>query len=358
MTRYLDAFCTPGDRINRRVTSFGVYDCNGALVPDTSIKTTVWVTRPAKRVSRLQDSSRLFGPSFFAGSVDKQFGFILLNSLGRLPAIDDLPAHTTLVFAAKGAARAVSFNVLPAILRSLGLTNPLLVTETPLAFEELHTGPELFGEALGGKGKPAFYDWIDSRWSRKAKADPNVKLYVTRSGLGPNAGRYACEDHLERLLAQEGYRAFSPEAHSISEQVETFQRAGKLIFAEGSALHLFALIRQPDQISAVIQRRESLPDVMIAQMEDRSGPPTVAINAVSEVWWPPHRGDHLGRSVLNFPMLRDRLVDLGLIHGKGWAAPSDAELRASLRDGLKEDEDVMTADGRAAWLKQKRAKTE
>ncbi len=357
MTPHSDAFCIPAARISRIVTGFGIYGADGALLPDTAIGTSVWVTKPAATAAPVQDSSRLFGPALFAGPADKQFGFLVLNALGRLPALDRLPPETTLVYAAKRTARPPSYTALPRLLRSLGVTNPVLVTENALAFESLHTAPELFGEATGCKGRPEFYDWIDSRWPRAKPADPKMKLYVTRSGLGPDAGRYACEDHLERLLAAEGYRIFSPEAHSIEEQVKTFQRAGKLVFAEGSALHLFALLRQPDQISAVLHRREVLPQAIATQMQDRAGRPTRAINAVTATWWPPQRGDHLGLAVLDFDLLHRGLKDAGLIIGTRWKAPTQAEVQASLRAGLAPGEDVMSPEDRAAWLRSKRRKT-
>ncbi len=349
MIPYKDAFCVPGEQVSRHVTRFGVYDASGALIPGTSIQTSVWQSDPAPSVARIQDSSRLFGPALFAGSVDKQFGFILLNSLGRLPSMETLPIDTTLVYAARRNARATSFSILPNILRSLGILNPIIVTESPLAFETLYTGEEWF-RGLEGTGKPEFYDWLDTRWRRTSRADPERKIYVTRSGLGPSAGRYACEDHLEHLLVDEGYEIFSPEAHSISEQVRTFQQAGKLIFAEGTALHLFSLLRQPDQISAVIHRRETLPKVMLTQMADRAGPPTLAINTVKEIWWAPLRGDHLSRSVLDFQALGSALTEAGLIRGSNWTAPSDEAVAASLRAGLKDGEDVMTTEERAKWL--------
>lgn len=357
MTPHRDAFCIPAERISRIVTGFGVYGADRALLPDTGVNTSVWVTRPAATAAPVQDSSRLFGPALFAGPADKQFGFLVLNALGRLPALNRLPPETTLVYAAKRSARPSSYAALPQLLRSLGVRNPVLVTENALAFEALYTAPELFGEATGCKGQPEFYDWIDRRWPRAKPADPKVKLYVTRSGLGPDAGRYACEDHLEALLAAEGYRIFSPEGHSIDEQVKTFQSAGKLIFAEGSALHLFSLLRQPDQTSAVIHRREVLPQAIATQMKDRAGRPTRAVNAVTATWWPPQRGDHLGRSVLDFDLLRKGLKDAGLIAGTRWKAPTQAEVQASLRAGLADGEAVMSPEDRAAWLRSKRRKT-
>lgn len=353
-----NAFCLAGARINRRKTGFGVYGADGKLLAETEIRTSSWVTEPPETASRPKEGTRLFGPALFAGSVDKQFGFVLLNSLGRLWALEHLPPQTTLLYAAKPQARAAEFSVVPAILASLGIHNPILVTESGLSIDTLYTAEERFGECLNGTGTPAFYEWIDRKWPASTRPDPKDCIYVTRSGLGPSAGRYACEDHLEALLAAEGYSIFAPEAHSVAEQVARFQRAGKLIFAEGSALHLFSLVRRPGQISAVIHRRDALPEVMVRQMADRAGVPTVPINAVRETWWPPERGDHLGRSVLDFAHLRDGLVAAGLIGGKGWTMPSDESIQTSLRAGLAEGERIMTSEERKDWLRERRAKKE
>jgi len=356
MPAYRHAFLHPGERIDRRTTSLGLYGPEGGVLPDTAIVTSSWATRPHSLAPSPGPGAAplLFGPALFAGSVDKQFGFVLLNSLGRLWALDGLPVQTTLVFAAKPQAKPPDHAIVAAILRALGLHHPILITETAMRFESLHTAEERFGECRGGTGTAQFYDWIDSRWPAPTKPDPERKIYVTRTGLGPQAGRYACEDHLEALLQAEGYTIYRPEAHDIRHQVQTFQTAGKLIFAEGSALHLFALIRRPGQISAVIQRRTALPAVMTAQMADRAGAATVAINAVSAEWWPPRRGDHLGLSVLDFPHLRDRLADLGLIRGTNWITPTEAQVQASLAAGLAPGDTLMTTGQRADWLKTQR----
>ncbi|NEX47484.1 glycosyltransferase family 61 protein [Rhodobacter sp. ETT8] len=354
MTAHPFSFLLPGARIDRRTTALGVYGADGALLPDCSIRTSSWTTQPPERAAPQVDAPLIFGPALFAGSVDKQFGFVLLNALGRLWALEGLPEQTLIVYAAKPQARAPDYRVVPAVLRGLGLRNPVMVTEGALRFEQLHCAEERFGECHGGTALPGFYDWLDRRWTPSGAPDPEQKVYVSRSGLGPAAGRFACEDHLETLLEAEGYRIYRPEAHDIAHQVRTFQGAGKLIFAEGSAVHLFALLRQPGQISAVIHRRERLPDVMLAQMADRPGAPTRAINAVRALWWPPQRGEHLGLSVLDFAALGEELAALGLISGQGWHPPTEAQLAASLAAGLAPGERLMTPDERSDWLKTQR----
>lgn len=351
ITCHQGAFCIPGARVNRHVTRFGVYGPDGGVLPDTAITTTVWRAQPNPCVAPPRDGTRICGPALFGGSVDKQFGFVLLNTLGRLWALEHLPAETLVVFAAKPQAQPPDFSGVPRLLRSLGLHNSVVVADGTLHFDALHTAPEWFGEATGARAAPGFYDWIDRRWPAAGSPDPDVALYVSRRGLGPLAGRFACEDHLERLLEAEGYRVFHPEAHSLADQVAAYRRAGRLIFAEGSALHLFALLRRPGQISAVIQRRPSLPAVMRAQMADRPGQPTQAVAAVRALWWRAARGAHLGLSELDFEALRDQLRAGGLIRGVGWHAPDPGAVQASLREGLAPDEALMTAKQRRDWLR-------
>jgi len=353
ITHYSGAFCIPGERINRRQTTFGVYDQNGALAENTEIHTSSWTALPNPTSRKPNFDLQVFGPSLFAGSTDKQFGFVLLNGLGRLWALDGLPENTTIVFGEKFQNNLL-YNFVPLILRSLGILNPIVVLRVSTWFEELHCPEEIFGEVHHGRGSSEFYDWIDERWACSKVKNQGRKIYVTRSALGPMAGRFACEDHLERQLEAECYEIYAPEKHSLQHQIETFLSAEKLIFAEGSALHLFSLIRQPHQVSAVIQRRPDFPQVMRNQMADRKGEPTIAIDAISDISWPPVRGEHFSRSELDFERLRKALKDLGLIKGEAWQSPSVEAVTASLRAGLSASDPLMSRKEHKAWKKERR----
>lgn len=352
MAQYRNAFCVTGARIDRRTTSFGVYDAAGHPLPDTGISTPDWTARPEPQAIPPAEAMRLFGPALFAGIADKQFGFILLNAIGRLWALEHLPPETVILLAAKPVAAPPGYGFVPVLMRALGLTNPVMITRGDVICEELHTAEERFGESRGGVGTPEFYDWLDRRWPAADPPDPERRIYVTRGRLGPATGRFACEDWLEALLAAEGYEIYAPEAHPISHQIATFRSAGRIIFAEGSALHLFSLLRRPAQRSAVILRRPALPAVMMRQMADRAGTPTQPIAAIREIWWPPLRGEHLGLSVLDFPALGAELAKAGLIEaGARWQDPPRDETEASLRAGLAPGEALIADAGRADWLR-------
>jgi len=232
----------------------------------------------------------------------------------------------------------------------MGMINPIAIVDGNMHFEQLHSAPELFGEATQCKAQDGFYDWLDRRWPPR-KITPGRKIYLTRSAMGARAGRFVCEKELETLLIKEGYEIIIPEALSLQDQLEVLQTAEKLIFSEGSAVHLYSLLRQPGQISAVIQRRKTLPPVMESQMQDRVAAPFLAVNAIDETYWPSRRGDFLAVSTLDFDRLRDALKASGLILGDDWVSPTPKQIRASLQASVGEGETLHTEEERLTWLR-------
>lgn len=354
--QYKSAFCVKGERINRKITTFGFYDASGSAIENTEISTTGWTTQPLPEMKETQSELQIFGPAMFGGSADKQFGFVLLNSIGRLWALDKLPPNTAIVFGSKTIKQRVIFDYVSYVLRSFGLNNSIMVVDAKTRFENLYVPREHFGEASGGRGTKIFYEWIDEKWGCKKAPKKDRKVYVTRSSLGPLAGRFTCEEHLERLLMDEGYEIYAPEQHNLTHQIETYLSADKIIFSEGSALHLFSLIRQPHQVSAVIQRRNNLPSVMASQMDDRDGLATVSINAIVSIRFDTRRGEHLSKAELDFSIIKDELVKANLILGKTWTAPTKEDLESSMRAGLAPHDYLMSYKEHRSWVKMQRKK--
>ncbi len=67
-------------------------------------------------------------------------------------------------------------------------------------------------------------------------------IYVSRAGLGSSQAGFAGERYLEHCINEAGGYVFRPETHSIQDQLMVYLRASKLIFAEGSAVHLCQLL--------------------------------------------------------------------------------------------------------------------
>jgi len=73
----------------------------------------------------------------------------------------------------------------------------------------------------------------------------HYRLYGAIAGLGA----------LEQRLAQEGYFIFCPEQYPVATQLKVYLQAERLIFEEGSALHLLELLAEIKAEVLVIERR-------------------------------------------------------------------------------------------------------
>gem|GEM_PF-3362891 len=89
-----NAFCAPSECLSRTTTGFGV-DSESGLAPNCGIETSSWTARSEANVPPLRKAPQLYGPTPFSGSAGVQFGFVLLNSLGQLWALEKLPPEAT-----------------------------------------------------------------------------------------------------------------------------------------------------------------------------------------------------------------------------------------------------------------------
>lgn len=80
-------------------------------------------------------------------------------------------------------------------------------------------------------------------------------VYVGRSQLEWHNGVHAGEAHLEDCLTALGVRVIRPEKMPLADQLRVYAGAGRLIFAEGSALHGRQLLGRIDHDVSVLVRR-------------------------------------------------------------------------------------------------------
>lgn len=346
-----------GERISRNARKFGLYDTAGLPLPYSDLASNELSSVAENYRTPTTSTSRVSEPVLFAGLVLEQFGHVLTNSIGRLWALEHLPDDLTLVFTPKRRAHEEFYPFIKPVLEMLGLQNRVRIIAEPTNFDAVYTACDLFGERYGGLGSTEFYSWIDERLPAHMPIRPHRSIYVTRRQLGEGNGRYACEDYLESLLRVEGYEIYSPEKQSLKDQVSTYQSAERLIFSEGSALHLFALVRRPEQRVALIQRRSLLPGLISKQMNNRPGLPVVQIDAIREVFWPPLRSDHLSVSLLDFDRLGAALRENGFIGTIAtWQKPSPEQESSSLMAGREVHERMLNLTERKTFLKELRLK--
>ena len=95
------------------------------------------------------------------------------------------------------------------------------------------------------------------RVAQDVAAEGAEELYIGRSELPAGRGNLLGEEALEQMLAAEGYQSFHPEKHDLRTQIAAYKAARQIIAAEGSALHLLAMVAQPEQQVAIVVRRPS-----------------------------------------------------------------------------------------------------
>lgn len=194
------------------------------------------------------------GAAIYGGVMGPQFGHVVSQSVGRLWTAERLEPDLPILFlnANPGFDRLPDYFV--DLVRVLGIANPIHLVTAPTRVATLHLGPDLCNLERRPTADPQFLDWL---WRHQpvVQVDQHLQLYISRSRMGPRAGQYLQEVRLEEALAAEGYRIIHPETLSISQQIAMYQRARRLIFADGSALHLWSLFAAAEQDAAIILRR-------------------------------------------------------------------------------------------------------
>ncbi len=197
--------------------------------------------------------AQLLGTSLFGGMIGNHFGHTLTQSLGRLWAGQIAPDAPILFLPETPDVTSIPGYFID-VVRSLGVQNPLLLVACVTECERLLLAQDICNLKHRPSALPFFAQWLTRNRPFPAQGGSPL-VYISRSGLDLSKGQFLQERPLEQALAANGYAIFHPEAHPISHQIEVYAAAKRLIFADGSAMHLWSLVAQPDQKVAVILRR-------------------------------------------------------------------------------------------------------
>lgn len=217
------------------------------------------------------------GRCIYGGVIGPGFGHLLTQSTGRLWLCDLFPEAPVLFVSSRRGLTAIP-GYFVQVLRELGIGNPVELVCQPLRVEELVLGEELCNLHRRPSVMPQFPAWLGAH--RPARTvTPGSHLYVSRARLGLFNGQFLQETVLETFLQQQGYKVIHPETLSIAEQMRAYGTAERLVFADGSAVHLWSLIARPEQQAAMILRRpldghiarwfQGLPDVRLDYLDTR-----------------------------------------------------------------------------------------
>ena len=203
------------------------------------------------------------GPAIWGGFLDSHFGHFVAEHLPRLAmSLRERPADAYLFTVEPGMTRTGLGNWVWQIFEWIGLPQAQvhLVTEA-LYVAELRVAPQ--AEMLARVApQPDYLDLI-AAWGTKLMPQKVPLAYVSRLGLPQKGGgAHAGESYLVQVLRRLGVAVLDPGRASISEQMATYAGAGRLVFAEGSALHGRQLLGRLPQEIEVLRRR---PEKAMAQ---------------------------------------------------------------------------------------------
>ncbi|WP_160147723.1 glycosyltransferase 61 family protein [Tabrizicola flagellatus] len=239
------------DRINLRGQGVRCADGSGIRHGGSSYRNRL--LQPDTTAPLPQPAATLDGLSIFGGIAGPQFGHLVTQSLGRLTACDRFP-EARLVFIAEQ----IGFDALPGyfleLLAHLGIRNPVQLVGASTRCEALILPQDLCNLERRPCVATAYRRWLD-RFRGQPDASGGEDLYVSRGALGLDLGQFLEENVLETALRRNGYSIFHPETVPIGEQIRRYRAARRIIFADGSAAHLWSLFARPDSRAAVILRR-------------------------------------------------------------------------------------------------------
>ncbi|WP_287013338.1 glycosyltransferase 61 family protein [Actibacterium sp.] len=282
-----------------------------------------------------QPLTRLQGRWLWGGMLWAHFGHFLAESTARLWALDHvggkldgilyIPKRPRLGDEVKGFHRG--------FLDLLGCDLPIHVMDTPGEVEELLVPGQGFGLGAISQGTEAFRAAFHERFGASVAADGPEKLYISRSALGLRKGGLLGETFVEEQLAAQGYEIFHPQKHDMKTQIARYKAARQVIAADGSALHLFAMVGGPEQQVAVVLRRSSnVADNLITHLTHFCGRAPLVLNTLHREWVPKtkQRSSRLSFGELHLPRLQRKLVRHGFIAHQGHWSPLAEDQRNAI----------------------------
>lgn len=322
--------CVVPPKISALVQPAGVFYADGSYCPEAAL----WrkfrpISIEPERPKRVRET--LQGRWLWGGVLWAHFGHFLVESSSRLwalPSVEEdirgiifIPKRPKVGKEVRGYHREY--------LSLFGTDLPIQVVDRPTCVEELVVPGQGFGLGKITVGTRKFRRAVHDRFATHIEPEGPEKIYISRSKLGLGKGGLLGEEQLEALLEGEGYEIFHPQEHSLTVQVARYKAAKKVIAADGSALHLFAMVGRPDQKVAMILRRSSGANNLLAKhVESFCKCNPVVIGGLRAEWVPEKGGksSRLSFGELNHKIIGETLSRLGFISETAeWQVLSEEE---------------------------------
>ncbi|MCA8869642.1 MAG: glycosyltransferase family 61 protein [Rhodobacteraceae bacterium] len=284
------------------------------------------------------------GRYMFAGLLFGHFGHFLVESTARLWAYQRLEKEIDgIVFIPKVQRQTEHvLNVYKPFLKMLDIEAEVINQPEPAQFDEVLVPQQGFGMFGMIEGLPEYRAFMRARMGVHIADDRARKLYVSRSQLPQQRGGLVAEELIEQHLEAEGYEVIHPQKMKFADQLAAYKSADFIISADGSPLHMAALVAKPTAKIAVIARRPDVAAQFELQFRAFCDIETVTINALKQHWIPNNqaRPSRMSYGELDFTKVYHKLKEGGLINGNTpWPAMTDAE-RESLMADLEERQKI------------------
>ncbi len=257
------------------------------------------------------------GTWLWGGLLWMHFGHFLVESTARLWALDnpDTPIDGIL-FAPKRPRNGSEVHAFQhEFVTLMGTDAPVVCLDAPARVERLIVPGQGFGLGSLIEGTQNYRDAIARNFAKDIKAKGPEKLYISRSQLPDGRGNLIGEAELEAYLEKQGYAIYHPQKHDLTAQIETYKAARHIIAAEGSALHLLAMVAQADQQVAIVVRRPSgATEQLQRHLKSFADIDAVMLTRLTRSWKPMGRAkSRLWMGELDMPALQKDLADAGFI---------------------------------------------
>jgi FkbM family methyltransferase len=263
------------------------------------------------------DIAQRKGTWLWGGLLWMHFGHFLVESTARLWALDNLDTPIDgILFAPKRPRNGGEVHAYQReFVKLMGTDVPIVCLDAPTRVERLIVPGQGFGLGTMIEGTQRYRNAITRNFAKDIKAKGADKLYISRSQLSAYRGNLIGEVELEAQLVKKGYTIFHPEKHDLTTQIETYKAARQIIAAEGSALHLLAMVAQADQQVAIVVRRPSgATDQLAIHLKSFSGIKPLILNRLTRSWKPAGPAkSRLWMGELDMPALQKDLSDAGFI---------------------------------------------
>tara|TARA_R110002094_G_scaffold4604_2_gene13365 strand:- start:3496 stop:5262 length:1767 start_codon:yes stop_codon:yes gene_type:complete len=288
------------------------------------------------------DLAQRKGTWLWGGLLWMHFGHFLVESTARLWAFDnpDTPIEGIL-FAPKRPRNGTEVHPFQhEFVKLMGTDVPVVCLDVPTRVERLIVPGQGFGLGTMIEGTKRYRDAITGNFAKDIKAKGSEKIYISRSQLPAGRGNLIGESELEAHLSKQGYTIFHPEKHDLTGQIATYKAARHIIAAEGSALHLLAMVARADQQVAIIVRRpSSATEQLERHLKAFAGITAVTLSQLTRSWKPTGPAkSRLWMGELDMPALQKDLAEAGFITPAKtkWKSLNRDEVSARLGEKFEE----------------------